>query len=211
MQIAELLSLLLIASIVGVATKYIKLPYTIALVLVGLLVGTLKIFPEIQLTEEIIFFIILPPLLFEGALSMDISQLRQNFKPVLLLSTVGVLISVVIIGFSLHYFLGISLPIALLFGAMVTPTDPVSVLATFKALGVPKRLSTIVEGESIFNDGTGIVLFALLLEMVKQGSFDLLSGIIKFFFVVLGGQLLVSALAILPTKFTGILMIISLR
>ncbi|AEA46323.1 Na+/H+ antiporter [Archaeoglobus veneficus] len=185
--LAELVSLLLIACAIGIAVKYVKLPYTIALVIVGLAVGYLKVMPEIVLTEEIVFFLILPPLLFEGALNMDLQHLRDNIRPIGLLSTAGVLISTVFIGFIIHKALGIPLPVALLFGAMITPTDPVSVLATFKNLGVTRRLTTIVEGESILNDGTAVVIFSILLEMIRSGELNIFAGIFNFIFVCIGG------------------------
>lgn len=186
-QLTELITLLIIASTVAIAVKYIRLPYTIALVLVGLFAGTLRLIPEIRLTEELIFFIILPPLLFEGAINMDIQQFRANIKPVGILAVFGVLISTIFTGYAIHLALNIPLILALLFGAMISPTDPVSVLATFKALGVPRRLSLILEGESVLNDGTGVVLFSILLEMMRIGEIDIVNEILKFIFVVAGG------------------------
>ncbi|HID42928.1 MAG TPA: Na+/H+ antiporter [Archaeoglobaceae archaeon] len=186
-QLTELITLLIIASAVAVAVKYIRLPYTIALVLVGLFAGTLRLIPEIRLTEELIFFIILPPLLFEGAINMDIQQFRANIKPVGVLAVFGVLISTIFTGYAIHVLLNLPLILSLLFGAMISPTDPVSVLATFKALGVPRRLSLILEGESVLNDGTGVVLFSILLEMMRIGVVDITAGILKFIFVVVGG------------------------
>ncbi|MFV2041267.1 MAG: cation:proton antiporter, partial [Candidatus Hydrothermarchaeales archaeon] len=95
MEISELLMLLLIASGVAIATKYIKFPYTSALVIVGLIVGAVELVPDIELSEELVFFVFLPPLLFEGALRMDIEHLREKLKPILFFAVPGVIISTV--------------------------------------------------------------------------------------------------------------------
>jgi CPA1 family monovalent cation:H+ antiporter len=199
-QVSEFIALLLISTIVGVGVKYIKLPYTIALVIVGLIVGISRIFPEIRLTEDMIFFLILPPLLFEGAINMDLNNLRVNLKPISLLAIIGVLISVLVTGYMISTLLKLPLAIALVFGAMITPTDPVSVLATFKKLGAPKKLSTILEGESILNDGTGIVVFSILLEMVRSGALDIAGGIMTFIFVCAGGLLVGASIGYVAYK-----------
>jgi len=201
-QVAEFIGLLLIATVVGVAVKYVRLPYTIALVVVGFFAGVLRVFPEISLTQELIFYLVLPPLLFEGALNMDLDDLRMNFRSISMLAIAGVVLSVIVTGYLIHYLLNIPLMLALLFGAMITPTDPVSVLATFKELGAPKRLATILEGESILNDGTGIVIFSILLEMVR-GSFDPFGGILTFFFVVIGGAAVGLAIGYISYKILG--------
>lgn len=186
--LAEVLSLLLISIAVAVAVKYVQIPYTIPLVIVGLMVGLIEAFPPIELTEEIVFTLLLPPLLFEGALAMDISEFRRNLKPILSLATVGLLISIVLSGYLLT-FAGLPLIVALIFSAMASPTDPVSVLATFKKLGVPKRLTMIMEGESIINDGTAVVVFSILLGMLEGGK-TLSQGIAEFFYVCAGGAIL---------------------
>ncbi|MBO8182767.1 MAG: Na+/H+ antiporter [Archaeoglobus sp.] len=201
-QLTEFIGLLLIATVVGVAVKYIKLPYTIALVVVGLFAGLLRVFPEVKLTQDLIFFLVLPPLLFEGALNMNLDDLKTNFRSISILATAGVVLSVIVTGYLIHYFLQIPLMLALLFGAMITPTDPVSVLATFKELGAPRKLATIMEGESILNDGTGIVIFSILLEMIR-GSFDPLNGLLTFFFVVIGGAAVGLAIGYISYKILG--------
>jgi CPA1 family monovalent cation:H+ antiporter len=183
--LAELIALLLIACGVGVAVKYIRIPYTIALVLVGLLVGMTEIFPEIQLTEDVVFTLILPPLLFEGALAMDIRHLRDNINPILTLATAGLLLTILVTGY-ITSLVGIPLLLALIFAAMVSPTDPVSVLATFRKLGAPKKLTTLIEGESIINDGTAVVIFSILLEMLR-GDVSILNGFAEFLLVCAGG------------------------
>jgi CPA1 family monovalent cation:H+ antiporter len=202
-QLYEFIALMLIASGVAVASRYIKVPYTIALVLVGFFVGILRVFPEIKLSEDLIFLLILPPLLFEGALNMDIGNLKENIKPISILALIGVLISVIFTGYAISILLSLPLSISLLFGAMISPTDPVSVLSTFKKLGADKKLTTIIEGESILNDGTGIVIFGILLETIKSGSFgfeNIVSGIITFLFVVAGGFIVGFAIGYLAYK-----------
>jgi CPA1 family monovalent cation:H+ antiporter len=186
-SIVGLIELLMIAASVAIIVKFTKFPYTIALVLAGLFVGISGILPEIPLMKELVFTLILPPLLFEAALNMDIQDLRENFKPISSLALLGVIVSTLFIGFTLNHALGIPLELSLLFGAMISPTDPVSVLATFKSLSAPKRLSTILEGESILNDGAAIVVFAILLEMLESGNINLVSGIAEFFIVCIGG------------------------
>ncbi len=195
----EFVVLLLIACSVGVAVKYIRLPYTIALVLVGLFVG-LSGFPQIPLTKELVFLLFLPPLLFESALNMDLSHLRENFKTIGILAVFGVLASTVLIGLILHSLLGLPLEVALLFGAMISPTDPVSVLATFKSLNAPKRLAVILEGESILNDGTAVVLFGIIYEMIMHGRLDVLHGFTEFVIVCLGGAIVGFALGYLTYR-----------
>jgi CPA1 family monovalent cation:H+ antiporter len=203
-KLAEFIALLLLATIVGVAVRYIKVPYTIALVVVGFFAGLLKVFPEVRLTQDLIFYLVLPPLLFEGALNMDLDELKMNFRSISVLAIAGTFLSVITIGYLVHHLLNIPLILALLFGAMVTPTDPVSVLATFKELRTPKKLTTVLEGESILNDGTGIVIFSILLEMIR-GSFDPLNGILTFFFVVAGGVAVGLAIGYLSYKILALI------
>ncbi len=184
----QFIGLLLIAVLVSIAVKYIRLPYTIALVLLGTLTGFMEFHP-IQLSEELILFIFLPALLFEGAINIDFDKLRENLDLILLLAVLGLTLSVLFVGYTLHHLTGMPLIYTLIFGAMIMPTDPVSVLALFKKLGVSRKLSVLVEGESLFNDGTGIVLFGVILSLVESQSqqFSILQTILDFFFVVLGG------------------------
>jgi CPA1 family monovalent cation:H+ antiporter len=162
------------AAVVGVLTKFIRLPYTIALVLAGLLVAILKAAPpEAVITHDLIFVLFLPPLLFQAGLHLDLNHLQRNAAAVAVLAIPGVVLSMFGVALAIEPFLaddlasdvGYWLP-ALLFGAMLAPTDPISVLATFRAVGAPEALRTLVEGESLFNDGTGVVLFLILLAAV---------------------------------------------
>ena len=117
----------------------------------------------INLSPELILFIFLPPLLFEAAWNLNWKSLKANLVPVLLYAIVGVVICIVSLVLGLKLFAGVSLATALLVGASLSATDPVSVVALFRELGVDKRLTTVMEGESLFNDGVAVVAFNLVL------------------------------------------------
>jgi CPA1 family monovalent cation:H+ antiporter len=158
--------LLLIASGVAMITKWVPVPYTLALVIVGIVISQARFLPPVHISPDLILLIFLPALLFEAAWNLKLQRLRENLGPILWLSIVGVGLSVGIVAFILRYGGGLAWPTALLFGAIVSATDPVSVLSLFRKLGAPKRLSVIVEGESLFNDGTAAVVFRILLSLV---------------------------------------------
>ncbi len=181
--------LLLVISVVAMAMRLIRIPYTVALVLVGLglaFQGGI----HIKLTEEIILLIFLPPLIFEAAFHLNFARLKNNLPLILILAIPGVLVVTFITGGMMMFGGGLSISTALVFGALIAATDPVAVVAIFKELGAPKRLATIVEGESLLNDGTAIVVFNIILGVALTGHFNLTEGILDFF-VVSGGGLLI--------------------
>ena len=139
-----------------------QIPYTLLLVIVGLGLAILDI-RLVRLSPELILLIFLPPLLFEAGWNLEWNNLKRNFVPICLFAVVGVVISVAGIGFGLEAIAGVSLGTALLVGASLSATDPVSVIALFRELGVDKRLTVLMEGESLFNDGVAVVAFSLLI------------------------------------------------
>lgn len=199
-----LLTLLLIISAVGVAVRYLRLPYPVALVLTGLAIGALARGPmpglrdlslqEVQLTPELILLLLLPALLFEATLHIEATALRKTLVPVGILAVPGVILTAAIVGALVQWGVGLEWSIGLLFGAIVAATDPIAVLAIFKRLGAPHSLELIVEGESLFNDGTAVVLARILQGVVLAGTFSLVGSTLNFV-VVVGGGLLIGLMA----------------
>jgi CPA1 family monovalent cation:H+ antiporter len=183
-----IIELILVATVVAVIVGRIRLPYTVALVLVGLF---LSIRPpvEIQVTPELILALFVPPLIFEAAFHLDFRVLRTNLLSILILAVPGVLITTLIVGSTVGFGAGLPLASAMVFGALIAATDPVAVVALFRALGVPRRLAVALEGESLFNDGTAIVIFGIAVEAATSGAFDPLAGLFDFLQVSLGGMM----------------------
>jgi CPA1 family monovalent cation:H+ antiporter len=178
--LVDLLGIFVVAAAVGIlVAKVGNVPYTIALLLAGLAASVLGItIEEIQLSHDLILLVLLPPLLFEGAATTELERLRRNIVPILAMAVPGLVLSVTVLGVLGTYAFGFELLVALLFAAMILPTDPVSVLALFEEVGAPERLSVLVEGESLVNDGVGIVLFTSLLAFVtgSEGADALFSA-----------------------------------
>ncbi len=149
--------------------RRVSLPDSIVLVVAGLLGAIL--FPEIGLaiTPGLVLGVFIPGLVFAAAYSIDWTDLRPVIGPVMALAIPGVLASAVIVAFALHLAMGLPLELAFVVGAITAATDPVAVVATMARLEVPRGLRTIVEGESLLNDGTGLVLFALTVRAVEGG------------------------------------------
>ncbi|RBI64096.1 Na+/H+ antiporter [halophilic archaeon] len=165
----NLLEVFIIAAAVGVfVAKIGRFPYTIALLLAGLGVSILDIHIDIALSHDLILLVLLPPLLFEGAATTDLESFRENLGPVVTLAVPGLILAILLLGWLGSYAFGYPLLLSLLFASMVLPTDPVSVLALFEELGAPERLATLVEGESLINDGVGVVVFSTLFVLITE-------------------------------------------
>lgn len=185
-HVTTVIGLLLVATLVAVVARRSRVPYEVALVLTGLVLAIIPGVPTITLTHQLILIVFLPVLLFHGAYNLDLADLRATARLVSFLALPGVLATAGLVGLALHLTAGLSWTSALLFGTIVAATDPVSVLAIFGQLGAPRRLTTIVSGESLFNDGTALVLFAILLDLAQGGHSTLLTGTGRLLLVIGG-------------------------
>jgi monovalent cation:H+ antiporter, CPA1 family len=190
------LSLLGLAILVALAARRLRLPYTVGLVLAGAALAAFRIDAGLALTHDLIFDVVLPPLLFEAALNLHWSELKRDLVPVIALSTFGVALSAAIVAGGLFYWLGWPVESALVFGALIAATDPIAVIALLRESGVTGRLRLLIEAESLVNDGAVAVSFALILAWAAHdpshagGPFSVASA----FVVIAGGGLLVGLL-----------------
>jgi CPA1 family monovalent cation:H+ antiporter len=191
--------LLLVATGVALLSGWLRVPYATGLVVAGLAIT--ELLPrQIGLDDSLILNLFLPILVFEAAINTDISRLRSTIKPIALLAGPGVLLASGVTAIGLKWGLGLTWTQALLAGIILAITDTVSVIAVFKEVPVPSRLSTIVEGESLFNDGVALVLFSLILKAHETGSLTLREGVQECLVVMIGGSLLGLALGYLSTS-----------
>lgn len=193
------IALVAISCVVAAATKLIRVPYTVALVLTGLGIAAWGYAPQgAWIREDVVLMLFLPPLLFQAGLHTDLEHLRKVWLPVLLFALPGVVVSALVVALCAWPLVERELGHAgfvavLMLGVVLAPTDPISVMAVFKTAGVPEKLKTAVEGESLFNDGTAVALFGVLKAAgvggialaashggESTGSLDLLAALVAF-------------------------------
>lgn len=174
--------LLLIAAVVAMVTRRFHLPYSVGLVAAGFVTAILPLAPKINLTKDLIFTVLLPPLLFEAALYIHWEQLRRDFSVIVVLATVGVLLSAAATAGGMHYLAHWQWLGALVFGVLIAATDPVSVIATFKEAKAHGRLLILIEAESLLNDGTAAVAFGVVIALAsgqKLTSLEIAAVLLK--------------------------------
>ena len=161
--LSQAVALLVVASLVAVIARRLRLPYTVGLVLTGITLSLSGASAGVSLTHDLIYLVILPPLLFESALEIPWRDFRRVALPVVALATLGVVVAAATVAAGMVVLLGWPARPALIFGVLIAATDPVAVIALFKSIEVPPRSRLIVETESLLNDGTAAVLFGMVL------------------------------------------------
>ncbi len=189
-----------VATAVALAARRARLPYTVALVLAGLALGDFDLFPAPHLTKELLLYVFLPGLIFEAALHIEWREFRDNSLTIFLLAVPGVVVSMVLIALLLTPLIsalglgaGFGWRQALVFGALISATDPVAVVALFRHMGAPRRLTLLLDAESLLNDGTAIVFYTLSLSLLS-GAAPQAHQLAQQFFSVVGGGALTGAL-----------------
>ena len=165
-QVELIVILLSITLVVSLVAKRLRLPYTLMLVIVGLAIGLTPLVSGPQLDPNLVLFLFLPALLFEGAWDAEVEKLAADWLPIFLLAVPGLLIALALLTAVLHLASGFSWLLAILLGSIVSPTDPIAALALLRQLGVSERLRTVIDGESLFNDGVGVAVFEVTLQLL---------------------------------------------
>jgi CPA1 family monovalent cation:H+ antiporter len=184
---------------VAILARRLSLPYSVGLVVVGLIVTRLSGGLQLEITPGLVLAVLLPGLIFEAALRTEFEELRPSFLGVVLLAVPGVVLGAWLVGVVLSATTPLSFGAAFLVGAMVAATDPAAVIATFARMNAPRRLATFVEAESLLNDGTGVVLFTIGLATLTGGS-SVEQGVLMFVVVVIGSIALGIAAGYLATR-----------
>lgn len=186
-----LLFLLILAGIAAVlrlvAHDRLPVPYQVVLASAGIALGLIPGLPLPRIQPDLILLAFVPGLVFEAAITLDLNELRRMAMPVGLLATLGVVVTVIGMGLLLHLLLGLSWSGAFLLGAIMAPTDPIAVVSILRRLRAPAGLAAILEGESLFNDGTGVALFAAVSASIASGAPSAGDAVMRFLLLAVGG------------------------
>lgn len=186
-----LIALFVVATAVALVVRWLKIPYTVGLVLAGLGLGAASAIRPPHLTKELLFTVFLPGLVFEAAFHIEFERFWRNKLAITSLALPGVAAAIALtaalltpVAAALHFVSDFRLIHGLVFAALISATDPIAVIALFKSLGVPHRLVVLVEGESLLNDGTAVVFFTLILALAAGGSLSAGAAVLEFLRVV---------------------------
>ena len=200
LNVTQFFWLVLIAFVVALLARRLKVPYALALVVTGVGIGIPRLLPQAHLEPSLLFTVFLPPLLFEAALNLPVEALRRDWRPILVYTLGGTLLSTLLVGHLVAWLLGMPLVVAMVFGSLISATDPIAVLGIFKRLGAGRRLTLIMEAESIFNDGVAVVLFTVTLALAAGHGVSFGSGVWQFCRLMFGGLALGAGIGALAAR-----------
>jgi CPA1 family monovalent cation:H+ antiporter len=199
--ITELILICLVAvALLAIVARRIRIPYPILLTIGGVVLALIPGLPEIHLEPELVFNLFLPPLIYPAAVWTSWRDFRVNLRPILLMATVLVLITMAATAGVFHSLTGLPLAVAFVFGALISPPDAVAALSVTQNLRVPRKIIVILEGESLVNDATSFISFRFAVAAVMTGSFSLGQASLQFLFVAAGGVCVGLAVGWLATQ-----------
>jgi monovalent cation/hydrogen antiporter len=178
---------LLVVTVLAWVSSRLRVPFPILMTLGGLLIAVVPGLPHVPLDPGIFFYVILPPLLYQAGLTTSWRDFRQNIRPILLLAIGLVLVTMCFVAMGAHVLLGLGIASAFALGAIIGPTDTIAAIATTSRMRVPRRITTILEGESLVNDATALVALSFAIAAAKTNSFSLMHASWEFFYVAVGG------------------------
>jgi CPA1 family monovalent cation:H+ antiporter len=202
-DLSQLGFLLFVSALVAMLTRRVRLPYTVGLVLAGIALYFSHVYIKWHLTKDLIFTVFLPPLVFEAALFIHWQDFKKELPVVTLLATAGVVLAAAVTALGMHYVLAWDWGSAIVFGVLISATDPVSVIATFKESKVHGRLRMLIESESLLNDGTAAVAFVTVLGVLAGGHETVISISVALFATIIGGVLIGGIIAYLFMLLAG--------
>src|SRR2546427_7623260 len=201
-DVAEIfVGLLLAVAVLALLARKLHIPYPILFVVGGSLLGLIRNLPKVRLDPELVFLFFLPPLLFPAALFTSWRDFRANLRPISLLAIGLVLFTTIAVALLAHHFMDLPLDAGFVLGAIISPPDAIAATAIADRLRVPRRIVTILEGESLVNDATALVAYRFAVAAVVTGSFSLARATGRFFYVGIGGVLLGLAVGWLAEQF----------
>jgi CPA1 family monovalent cation:H+ antiporter len=189
-QFDAVLNILLVVTVITLITRKLRFPHTIALIFAGIYSTFITRFPFPKLEPEIFISILLPPILFQETLHLDVYGFVDESDTILSYAVFGTIAMVLSIFFFSWFVLGLDIIESFLLGIIIAPTDPVAVIGTFQRMGVLKKFQLLVAGESILNDGVAIVIYSILVSIVTLGSFSVIGLAIDSIVAIVGGLLL---------------------
>src|SRR6185295_2857556 len=200
--VAEIfVGLLLAVAVLALVARKLAIPYPILFVIGGLVLGLIPTLPKVRLDPKLVFLFFLPPLLFPAALFTSLRDFRANLRPISLLAIGLVLFTTVAVAYLAHYFMNLPLAAGFVLGAIISPPDAIAATAIAERLNVPRRIVTILEGESLVNDATALVAYRFAVLAVATGSFSLARASGQFLIVGIGGILIGLAAGWLAEQF----------
>ncbi|MGB9758265.1 MAG: cation:proton antiporter [Thermoproteota archaeon] len=186
----SMMNILILIVIVSMFVRLVRLPYTIALVFAGLILSRFSSFPLPQISPEAFLTVLLPPLVFSSAAHLDSAYVKKEANVIISFAFLGTLLSAFLIGLFSYFFFKFNFLESLLLGAVISPTDAVATTSVFKELGVSETLTTIIEGEALFNDGVAVVLYSSIISAFMSGTINLSEIAIEILLSILVGTLI---------------------